>query len=277
MTVQSTWNLEDPDVVSAIDELPLWSAPFGQVLLDTILLKPGLRVLDIGSGLGFPALQLAQMLGTASTVIALDPWEAGGARLHLKMRQYGLTNVTIASGVAESIPFEDSSFDLITSNNGLNNVQDLRQAWTECGRVAKPGAQLVLTENLPDTMLEFYSCFKDTLSESSLADFIPAVDAHIHSKRKPIEETRQIISESGFNVVAEKHSRFTMRFLDGTAMMRAFLIRLAFLPAWKSIIPGEEQGRRVFEKLETNLDTLAVRQGELSLTIPFVCLDCRRR
>jgi len=71
MTVQSTWNLEDPDVVSAIDELPLWSAPFGQVLLDTILLKPGLRVLDIGSGLGGPARTLAETYGCHVTGIDL--------------------------------------------------------------------------------------------------------------------------------------------------------------------------------------------------------------
>ncbi|RPI24365.1 MAG: class I SAM-dependent methyltransferase [Acidobacteria bacterium] len=275
MIAHSTWNFEDPDLVSAIDELPLWSAPFGQALLDAVALKPHLQVLDIGSGLGFPALQLAQLLGPTSTVFVLDPWQAALTRLQLKMDQYGLSNVRIASGVAEHMAFEDESFDLITSNNGLNNVQDLRQAWSECRRVAKPGAQLVLTENLPGTMLEFYSCFKSTLSELELTEYLPAVDSHIHSKRKPIEETRQIIGESGFKIVQEKHGRFIMRFLDGSAMINSFLIRLAFLPSWKGLLPEERQDG-VFEKVETALNAKAAEKGELDLTIPFVCLDCRR-
>jgi hypothetical protein len=32
----------------------------------------------------------------------------------------------------------------------------------------------------------------------------------------------------------------------------------------------------VFEKVEENLNTIATQQGEISLTVPFVCLDCRR-
>jgi arsenite methyltransferase len=42
------------------DELPLWSAPFGLTLLDTIRMKKGIRVLDIGSGAGFPMLEIAE-------------------------------------------------------------------------------------------------------------------------------------------------------------------------------------------------------------------------
>jgi len=77
MTAEALWDFNDPDLVAAIDELPLWSAPFGEVLLETIHLRPGLRVLDIGSGLGFPALEMAQRLGSGSEVFALDPWRAG--------------------------------------------------------------------------------------------------------------------------------------------------------------------------------------------------------
>ena len=275
MTAEALWDFNDPDLVAAIDELPLWSAPFGEVLLETIHLRPGLRVLDIGSGLGFPALEMAQRLGSGSEVFALDPWRAGGDRLRLKMRQYGVSNVTVAEGVAERMPFEDASFDLITSNNGLNNVQDLRQAWRECRRVAKPGAQAVITENLPGTMQEFYGCFKDTLLDLGFPELLPAVDAHIYSKRKPLEETREIITANGFRIESEKRRDFLMRFLDGTAMLRSFLIRLAFLPSWKALVPEDDRDR-VFQEVEADLNHLASDKGELALTIPFVCLDSRK-
>jgi arsenite methyltransferase len=276
MTGQSPWNLDDPALISAIDELPFWSAPFGEVLLETVHLRRNLKALDLGSGLGFPALELAQRLGPSAQVYALDPWRAAADRLRQKMAQYGLSNVTVVDGTAERMPFEDATFDLVTSNNGLNNVQDLRQAWRECSRVSKPGAQLVLTENLPATMEEFYGCFKDTLLDLGFAECLPTVDAHIYQKRKPLEETRRIISDSGFEVVAEKRREFIMRFLDGTAMLNAFLIRLAFLPSWKALVPEEEQDR-VLQEVEADLNRLAAERGELALTIPFVCLDCRKR
>jgi SAM-dependent methyltransferase len=55
-------------------------------------------------------------------------------------------------GVGEQIPLRDGSIDLVVSNNGLNHVADLGRTLAECRRVARPGAQLVATMNLPETM-----------------------------------------------------------------------------------------------------------------------------
>ena len=117
------WN--DFDLVSVIDEIPLWSAPFGLKLLDVIKLKPNINALDIGSGLGFPLLEVAQRLGTSSKVYGIDPWERAIERVKIKIKQYDLTNVEIINGAAEKLPFENHFFDLIVSNNGINNVENV--------------------------------------------------------------------------------------------------------------------------------------------------------
>lgn len=269
---QHPWNFEDASLVSAIDELPFWSAPFGQTLLDTVALMPGLKVMDIGSGLGFPALELAQRLGKTARMVALDPWRAATRRMRQKMIQYEIDNVTIINGVVETMPFESASFDLITSNNGLNNVLDWRQAWRECSRVAKNGAQMVVTENLPGTMHEFYQCLEKTLQELAVHECCPRIADHIYSKRKPIEETKAVALENGFQIVKEKHCQFSLHFLDGTSLLNHFFIRLAFLPAWKSIVPEGDQAR-VFRQVEINLNQMAHESGRITLTVPFVCLD----
>jgi protein-L-isoaspartate O-methyltransferase len=49
-----TFSIADKELIAVIDELPLWSAPFGMKLLETINLKKGITVLDVGCGLGFP-------------------------------------------------------------------------------------------------------------------------------------------------------------------------------------------------------------------------------
>lgn len=51
-----------PDFGDYYDELPLWSAPFGLMLLERVPIKPALTILDIGAGTGFLALELAQRL-----------------------------------------------------------------------------------------------------------------------------------------------------------------------------------------------------------------------
>lgn len=55
------------------DELPLWSAPFGLAILDTIRLKNGMNILDIGSGSGFPMLEIADRAGASCMVYGVDP------------------------------------------------------------------------------------------------------------------------------------------------------------------------------------------------------------
>jgi ubiquinone/menaquinone biosynthesis C-methylase UbiE len=269
------WDRDDPDWVSAIDELPLWSAPFGLALLDTVAYRPNLKVLDIGSGLGFPALELAQRLGPGSEVYALDPWEAASHRLTFKFRQMGLTNVTVVKDTAETMPFADARFDLITSNNGLNNVQDIETAWRQCHRVAKPGAQMVVTENLPESMVEFYDCLRQVYLDMGLDAAIPRIAEQIRSKRKPLDWTLALIRRTGFEVVECRRQEFSLRFASGTAMLNYFLIQIGFLDGWKTIVPEPEHGR-VFAQVENRLNELADRQGQLRLTIPFVCIDCHK-
>ena len=56
--IKTNYDLNDKEIISAIDELSLWAAPFGLKLLETIKLKKNITALDIGFGLGFPLLEV---------------------------------------------------------------------------------------------------------------------------------------------------------------------------------------------------------------------------
>ncbi|MBU1344941.1 MAG: hypothetical protein KKE44_14360 [Proteobacteria bacterium] len=56
-----------------MDDLPLWSAPFGLTLLDTLKFKKNINVLDIGCGEGFPLIEIAARFGETSRFFGLDP------------------------------------------------------------------------------------------------------------------------------------------------------------------------------------------------------------
>jgi len=270
-----SFNTDDAELISVIDELPLWSAPFGLKLLDTIKLSHNIKALDIGCGLGFPVIELAQRLGDTSKVFGIDPWEKATERTLFKIKKYGINNVEIIQGIAEELPFEDSFFDLIVSNNGINNVQNMELALSECARVSKPNAQFVITLNLEDTMIEFYQVFEKVLENNNLNSEIVKMKEQIYSKRKPLSEMKELLHSVRFKIINIQHDKFYLRFVDGLTMFNHSLIKYWFVDGWKSILDPIHL-EKIFKEVETELNDIAKGKGEILLTVPFVTIDCRK-
>ena len=255
------------------DDLPLWSAPIGLTLLDTIRMKSHINVLDIGSGSGFPMLELAERMGKTCMVYGLDPSEDAIRMITAKKEAKGIEFAKIVRGVAEEIPFPDEYFGLIVSNNGLNNVTDQAAVLAECFRVADAGAQMVLTMNLPHTMIEFYEVFENTLQEMEMLEEIIKMHEHIDLKRKPVEFLKELIIGTGFIIKSIQVDGFKMKYTDGSAFLNHFLIRKAFMETWKAILPiGTEDS--IFIIAERKLNQVARERGELIMSVPYVCFDC---
>ena len=273
--LKTKYDLNDKETVSVIDELPLWSAPFGLRLLEKIRYRKGITALDIGPGLGFPLLEVAMRLGNACKLYGIDPWEAAIERIKTKIKVCGINNVEVITGVAEKIPLADNSVDLIFSNNGLNNVNDIKAVLNECRRITKIGSQFVFAYNTDKTMREFYSVFEELLRDKNMVNEIILVKEHVYKKRKPIEEFVRLLNESGYSINEISHYEFDYRFVDGVTMFNHFLIKLAFVDSWKELIPEEKQNV-FFKALVEKLNQLAVSRGILKLTIPFVIIDCEK-
>ena len=225
--------------------------------------------------MGFPLLEVATRLGNSCKLYGIDPWEAAVERIRTKIKIYGITNVEIITGVAENIPLPDNSVDLIFSNNGLNNVNDIKAVLNECRRISKTGSQLVFTYNTERTMIEFYSVMEDVLRERNLLNELESMKKHIYKKRKPVEEFVRLLNESGYSINEISHDRFEYRFVDGTAMFNHFLIKLAFIDSWKELI-AEERQKEFFAELVDRLNQLALSNDLLKLTVPFAIIDCEK-
>jgi ubiquinone/menaquinone biosynthesis C-methylase UbiE len=270
--IKTKYDLNSAELVSVIDELSLWAAPFGLRLLEMVKIRKNISVLDIGSGLGFPLLEIAMRLGDSCKVYGIDPWEAAAARVKSKIEICGIKNVELFTGFAENIPLPDKSIDLVISNNGINNVEDQEKVFIECRRISRSGAQLLFNFNLEDTMIEFYSVFKDILNESGMLNELEKMKQHIYSKRKPAEEVICLVEKNGFTINEVKHDSFQFRYADGSSMFNHFLIRLAFLNSWQELVPEAKQ-KEIFEEAEKRLNSIAENEGELKLTVPFVTIE----
>jgi ubiquinone/menaquinone biosynthesis C-methylase UbiE len=266
--------IDTPESVDTFDELPLWSAPFGRLLLKHIPLKHNLTVLDIGSGAGFPLIEIAERLGPTSKCYGLDPWVNANNRARKKIRDYALTNVEVIDGSAEQIPFGNVSIGLIVSNLGINNFDNPDKVLAECHRVLKPNGSIALTSNLNGHWKEFYSIFEQTLSELGKKELIPALHSHCEH-RGTMDSITQLLESHHFKISSTKNETLEMRFLDGSSFLNHHFIKLGWMASWKGLIPAEEQ-QGLFELLEKYLNTYSHNNNGFALSVPMAYIEASK-
>lgn len=268
------WNYKFNDTaefVETYDELPLWSASFGLLLLKHLELKPNQTVLDIGSGAGFPLFELAERLGTSCKCYGLDPWKNANERAKKKLKSYDVTNVELLEGSAEKIPLNNVSIDLIVSNLGINNFDNPDIVFTECNRVLKPKSKLALTTNLNGHWKEFYTIFEKTFRQLKKDDLNIKLTEQ-QERRGTIETVSKLFTDNGFKITRYFEEEFKMRFLNGSAFLNHHFIKLGWLSSWQNIIP-QEDWQKVFKQLEENLNAFAIKSDGLVLTVPMAFIE----
>lgn len=114
------------------------------------VIRPGQKVLDIGSGSGTDALIAAKLVGASGKVWALDMTSAMRAKLEQTVSDNNIGNVETLDADAEAIPLPDNCVDVVTSNGVLNLVADKRRAIAEIFRVLKPGGQVQIADIVID-------------------------------------------------------------------------------------------------------------------------------
>lgn len=115
-----------------------------EALLEAAQVRPGMRVLDLASGVGDPALSLAAAVGPSGHVTATDFGPGMISLAEELARTRGLANVEFRQANAESLPFPDGSFDLVTCRFGVMFFPDQVQALKEGRRVLKPAGRIAL-------------------------------------------------------------------------------------------------------------------------------------
>lgn len=94
-----------------------------------------LRVLDVGSAQGRALIVLTRL---GHEAYGVEPWEPAREVARELAESEGV-DITFRAGMAEDIPFEDNSFDVVIATGVMEHVMDLRQSLNEIYRVLRPG------------------------------------------------------------------------------------------------------------------------------------------
>jgi demethylmenaquinone methyltransferase/2-methoxy-6-polyprenyl-1,4-benzoquinol methylase len=135
---------------------------------DMAAVGPGARVLDVATGTGDLALELARRVAPGGEVLGSDFSEEMLARARVKARAAGRVagDVTVRFewGDALELAYADDSFDAATVGFGARNFADLARGLAEMTRVVRPGGRVVVldftTPTRPPLSL-FYSVWFD--------------------------------------------------------------------------------------------------------------------
>lgn len=115
--------------------------PATEALVEYASPVAGMRVLDLASGTGEPAITLATRVGPQGSVTALDLSQDLLEIAEKRARSRGLKNFRTQKADAHSLPFPDDSFDVGTSRFGVMFFRDPSKALGELRRVLRPGAR----------------------------------------------------------------------------------------------------------------------------------------
>lgn len=135
-----------PSDLFPVDQLHAGGAGAAEHLIAKLDLSPGLRLLDVGSGIGGPA-RMASTSGAIVTGIDLTPeFVETATELSAKV---GLNEeVRFVTTPGEDLPFTDDSFDAAMMVHVGMNIPTKQAVFSEVHRVLAPGSRFALYEQM---------------------------------------------------------------------------------------------------------------------------------
>ena len=173
------------DAGSAGDSFAAAAERLSQIMIGKAQIQAGQRFIDLGCGVGQPAMKLAKAKGCSVDGVTISGFQQQSATSRAQAE--GMQDrLRFIHGSALAVPCADQTYDGGWFFESIFHMGH-RDALREAGRVLKPGATLVLTD-LP------------TLANTTEA-FKAFVQQHIHSSFVAKEDYPGLMAEAGFKLV----------------------------------------------------------------------------
>lgn len=147
------------------------AAPLTRRMLELAQLKPGLRVLDLATGRGEPAIPAAHVVGPAGRVVGVDPAAGLLAIARERADREGLTNLELHAGDAASISL--TGFDVAFSRWGIMYMDQPVAALQATARALVPDGLLVVAVLADPARASYFSFPRQVLAKFAS---VPPID-----------------------------------------------------------------------------------------------------
>jgi len=187
-----------------------------RVAVGMVRCQPGGRVLDVATGTGDVALEIAARtpddIGITGIDFCAEMVDIG--RVKVAGSPYA-ERITLAVAPCEDIPFPDGTFDSVTIAFGIRNVVDRLRGLSEMRRVVKPGGNAVILEfSTPRSplfkalyhwyFLKVLPAIGGMFSQKSAYQYLPDSVLEFPSR----EAFKELMTEAGFRNVAHRDLTF---------------------------------------------------------------------
>jgi SAM-dependent methyltransferase len=252
---------------------PLWGArpddwayseeqqvPTYAAALERVALAPGQRVLDIGCGVGVFLSLIAER--------GAQPFGLDASEVLIAAARARLPAADLRVGDMESLPYEDDSFDLVTGFNSFFFANDIVVALREAGRVAKPGAPVVIQVWGPHERNDLEAV------KAIVRPFMPPRPAD--APREPDYSEPGVLEDlagrAGLDPESAFDSTWSYEFPDEHTLRRALVA-----PAGIAVLVGPEREGEVGDAIVSGLARHRIPGGGYRLNNTFHCLIARAR
>lgn len=118
-------------------------------IIDALHITEECNVLDLGTGTGYVAFELAKRYDSVH-VIGLDIVEEALAVNRQKAAQLHLEHLHFLGYDGITFPFDDHTFDIIVTRYALHHFPDIAHTFSELARILKKGGQLLVVDPTPN-------------------------------------------------------------------------------------------------------------------------------
>jgi len=202
-------------------------------LVDRMGLRPGLKVLDVGTGTGALAVGAAQRVRPDGRVMAIDLSGRMLDQAHENSRRLGLKNLDLHDMDAGNLEFRSAYFDVLLSGFVLFFLADMEAALREWRRVLKPGGRIGISVFEPGAFEPMSGLFRRRLA-GYLEDVAPE-QPFLWERLAEEASCRKLFEQAGFAEIDTESVEVGFRIerpLDWWELLwrtgyRAYLDRLA--------------------------------------------------
>jgi len=164
-----------------------------RVIRAALALGPGENVLDIGSGPGLLACEMADEVGAVGSVDGIDPSQSMLALARRRRAPKGAAEIRFVVGDACALPFGGETFDAAVATQVYEYVHDAPAALGEGFRVLRPGGRLLVLDT------DWGSIVWHSGDAERMRRVLAAWEEHLVDPHLPRRLTR-LLSAAGFSI-----------------------------------------------------------------------------